>query len=783
MARSPAAGRPGPGPGLWLWLGLGLGLGLAPAAALAQGVGVDERRLAVERELEAPLLTSARDVYVDAEKGTLVAGGDISIEAGRIRILADEVVASFDPDPRRRRARGDGPLREVYAFGDVHVSGLGEIIECSALFYDFEEGRGVVARGEVRARLEVASGTHAPLLLRAERILLEGELTRFVAAGAVVSTCTFEEPHYGLSAGTIRVFRRFAEGEDGAAAEGGPAGDPGAERGPGSVVFTAREPKATSFGVPFFYLPWSLSWDTAWNRYLPSVEFGRRGKFGTFVLTETPIYPGRALDLTLGLDYYSKRGIGVGPDLQYRGETFRGLVDTYYIHDGGEDDNPVTQGKPRNEDRGRVRLLHRESLPFGLRRDAEVSYISDRGFLPEYFEREFKEGKPQETYVHHYGRHENLFAALLAKWRLNDFQSDLEHLPRGRFAVISQPLVEDVLPIGHAFYLTASVEATSVRFRPDDARPDIRSARTLRGDVDLRLDYPFALGPVQVDPFGVARATTYERTLERFASQTRETAGGGAIARTDLWRDFEAASPLLGLDGLRHTATPTVGYVHVFLNTVDPDELFFFDAVDRVDENEFVLLGLRNRLATERGGRLLDVLDLDIEARYFPRPRRNFEVPGESWGLIRPDLRVTPAELFSMSARAQFDPNDDRGVRSLRRADIAATLTPEPGVSLSGGYRFLDDGFSAVTVGVDWRLTEKWGISALGQYDFEQQEFIDQRLRVRRYLHSFVLEVELGVDFGEEEDVRFSVTFLPRELFGRERPFGGDVERGPASFF
>ena len=68
-----------------------------------------------------------------------------------------------------------------------------------------------------------------------------------------------------------------------------------------------------------------------------------------------------------------------------------------------------------DELRYRIRWQHRHELPHKMRIDLELSRISDRGFLREYFEDELREDKEQETIAYFRKQQDNHPASMLLK--------------------------------------------------------------------------------------------------------------------------------------------------------------------------------------------------------------------------------------------------------------------------------------------------------------------------------------------------------------------------------
>src|SRR5205807_1421159 len=86
-------------------------------------------------------------------------------------------------------------------------------------------------------------------------------------------------------------------------------------------------------GVPVFYFPYysrnlGLRANN-WN-FLP----GYRNSFGPFLLTSYTWFLDEEFDGALRLDYRQRRGVGLGPDLNYHlGRWGEGSLRYYYAHD------------------------------------------------------------------------------------------------------------------------------------------------------------------------------------------------------------------------------------------------------------------------------------------------------------------------------------------------------------------------------------------------------------------------------------------------------------------
>ena len=104
--------------------------------------------------------------------------------------------------------------------------------------------------------------------------------------------------------------------------------------------------------MPVFYFPYytrNLGVHANNFNFTP----GYRSLYGPFILGTYTWYWGDDLDGALHLDYRQKRGVGLGPDVNYRfGPWGYGTLKYYYTHD--DDSNVDGLGVPIPEDRQRV---------------------------------------------------------------------------------------------------------------------------------------------------------------------------------------------------------------------------------------------------------------------------------------------------------------------------------------------------------------------------------------------------------------------------------------------
>jgi len=796
-------------------------LGAALAAGAAAQDAPPERAFTLDQSAQEVTLVSRRPAAAPAALGAL--GGAVAAAGGGSTFHEDLLVLTSGPDLDARarvaatRPEGGRVVRQVYdvraeaivaflgvqpadaerpvspralyAEGFVRIvveTGRGSfLLEAERVFLDLVREEALLIDGEVRGYLAAAGRlAGASPVARAERIRVAGpEL--IVADGVSLTGCDHGVPHFALTARRVEL-RRLPEVGEGppprllpglfsrGAAEAGSdalAREAGRDRG---VRLEGIGFELLGVGVPFLPV---LRWNTAWP--LPSVRAGsssRLGNFGSVGLRYgvTTLRGGELGELELDgaslAEYFERRGTGGEQGLSWThradGWGGRGHVRAYGIRDRADADRVGTPVP--NEGRFWLRGLLRERLPGGVQVDAEASRVSDRGFLLEYFRSVAQTEKPQETYVYARWAHPErpLAARLTGRWRLNDFQDQVERLPELRLDWIKAPLAAS--PRWGGLYLDVAARAGHLRRRPDEAAAFAPDYRAGRGDARVDLEYKNALGPLVLVGRGGVRETLYSGGVADDDSIDRFAAEGSWNLSTVLWRRYRTPWTVL-----RHEVVPEVGTVHRFSVTRDPAELPLFDReVELVHPTDHVFLRVRTRVLADAGGRRRKLVDLAVEARYELRDRGRDR--GRRWRGVLYDLRLEVVDWLAVRVRAEHDVNRSE----LVSLDASATLRPAAGVEAVLAYREQRRLARAVSWGVSWRLTPAWTVAFEQQYDLASDEFLFHRGRVERRFHRFALSVDISHDPQQDDtSASFSLSLAP--LFDAAHgPFEADPYRG-----
>ncbi len=665
-----------------------------------------------------------------------------------------------------------GDVEAVYLEGDIVMTSGERMIRASRLYYDLHNDQAVILDAVFRTYLPERG---VPVYIRAERIR---QLSRraYQAERAVVTTSEFYTPHYHVGAARIDVVDKTET----------------ALAGLRTGTYKMRHTTFNIGGVPVLYWPYTQGTLKEGETSIRSVRTGFSGDFGLEIETEwrlfnllgfeTPV----GFDATLRLDYFSKRGPGVGIDMDYQRDNYFGLFKAYYIHDTGEDNlgGKFRDEEPDTQNRGRLTFRHRQYLPDDWQLTLEASYISDKNFLEEYFESEFDKDKEQETLLYLKKQRDNWAFTLLAQWRILDFLTQTEHLPELGFRLIGESL-------GDFATLYSENRAGWVRYRPADRNlhdflrsgpRDDASGVTGRVDSRQEVDLPLTLGPVKLVPFGSIRGSAWDDSPET-GGVGRVFGAGGVRSSMYLWRVYDRESELWDIHGVRHIIKPDVT-AWVSGTNRDSNELYPFDEnVEDIDEIDGVSFGVRQRWQTKRGGsgreRITDVFMLDLEVGFF-NDAQNFEYTNGFTSYSRPENSISRNYLnaafawrindtTSLISESNVDLNDGE----LDVFNLSYVVERTPRLSYLVGHRYINETDSnLLAFGANYRISEKYTFAVREEFDLERGETEEFSLTFIRKFPRWYVGMTFDVD-EVEEDVGVSMSIwpegFPRATIGSRR--------------
>lgn len=489
--------------------------------------------------------------------------------------------------------------------------------------------------------------------------------------------------------------------------------------------------------VPVFYFPYyrkSLREQANHISFTP----GYRSLYGPFLLTSYNWYLNQQLEGVVHLDGRLERGVGFGPDLKWNLPRFgEGMFKSYYANDLDPGEDPFTL-EPIPENRYRVWAGHQMELRTNLTAKGLVRYQSDQFVTRDFFESEYRDNVQPNTFVELNQRWSNFTLDVLAQPRVNDFFETVERLPDIKLTGLRQQI--GVTPL--YYESDSSFGYFRRKFRDGDTNLPYAA---IRADTLHQVVLPHTFfGWLTVTPRAGGRFTHYgESHLAGGATddENRGVFNTGAEASfkvSRLWR--EPKSKLFEIDGLRHIFQPSVNYAYVPRPSVRPNRLPQFDytvpttrllpiefpdfnAIDSIDAQNVLRIGLRNKLQTKRSRVGLDNMlnwALYTDWRLDPNPQQ------DSFSDIYSDADIRPFQWLTLTSEIRYDAEDG----ALREANHIATLAPNDIWAWQVGQRYLESlpgggpesGNNTFFHSLYYRFSENW--AARVSHHFEARDGI-----------------------------------------------------------
>ena len=584
---------------------------------------------------------------------------------------------------------------------------------------------------------------------------LHGELTNrmYSATNGIVTTDDIAEPAVKVRAKYLKII-------------------------PGERV-VARNATLWVGGVPVFYYPYySRNLGPRSNNfgYMP----GYRSSFGPYLLSSYTFFLDEQFDGIAHVDYRVRRGVGLGPDLNYHlGPWGEGTFRYYYLYDQDPGANGGDSTLPNNRQRVDFSYLANPATNLSVR--SRMRYQGDTNVVREFFEREYRQDNQPSTYVDANKYWSNYSLDAYVQPRVNNFLETVERLPDLRLTGYRQQV--GASPI---FYESESSVGYYRRLFPEtNSLPTTPYFAASRADTYHQLLLPETLfGWLNVTPRVGGRLTYYGTatgpgaTTDEVSRGVFNTGAEFSFKASQLWP--AAQSEFFQVDGLRHIIEPSLNYVFVpHPNYVGTNELPQFDyelpslrqlpidfpdynSIDSIDSQNVARLGLHNKLQTKREGKLVNLVDWEVYTDWRLRPNAQQTTFSDLYS----DLTLNPRTWLSLQSQTRYD---------IQHGDLrmsVATLTLRPGKSWSWtlGQVYLRDDFSpsptalgpgenVFTSSFLYRLNENWGLRAAHYFDASTGTLREQDYGIVRDLRGWTAALTFLVRNNPGVPQDFTVAF------------------------
>lgn len=569
---------------------------------------------------------------------------------------------------------------------------------------------------------------------------------------------------------------------------------------------------------------------------------GYSSRLGAFLLSSYtyPLNDAGTIKGSTFVNLYSERGVGGGQNFKWKAketnEFWRGSFQSFYVNDTKlyKNDTEEEERKELLDDNNRYRVHLDHTAALGERDSmiAEMNYLSDPWVLDDFFRRDFRDTPQPENRVSASHRGDHYLASLLVNARLNDFYQNVDRLPEARLSVTPYKLGDT------PFYYESESSASFLR----QVYPDYDTAHedydAFRADSRHMLSYPGRyFGFLGLTPRGGWRGTYYSKTLGPLQSVTnavtltdtngvttttnevgtlQEELGGdlrnvfelGFESSFKAYKVLDPGETAFG-NGLRHVFEPYL--IHTYIPEPDllPENLYQFDAVDRVDQQHTLQLGLRNKLQTRRntvtyvnhsdykqddpmkssfeimdqtqleeaptdGASVVhDLLLVDVGTTYLIYKDEEAEAEDRDFGPVYANARIRPSRAFRLDFKALYDQYDSQ----LTDFNGQMSIAPGDAFALSLDYLYRLDRYDQIAGQLEIMPRAKWSVGTYARYSVEESAVEEYSAFLRHRMDcigwGIGVRVEPAIDDNEEDDYTAWFTLWLLDLPGSEMQLGG----------
>ncbi len=499
---------------------------------------------------------------------------DVVITYGDRRVEADHI--DYDSDTGDLNANGHLKITGGQSNESITAShGSMNLKTQTGRFYDVKGTVGFRPPGQ-----KPVYDNGQPFLFEGRMVVKTGPESYDVYEGSVTS-CQLPRPDWQLFAGRFSI-------------------------APGKA--TARNVVFRVINVPLVYLPYAthpVGGEERQSGFLIPV-FGESSTRGLILGEQIYVVLGRSADMTVGAEYFSKRGWEQSATFRYRGlgnnfalAHYSGLLDRGY----------VTGGQYVNQGGQDVVFSGRYDFGPQTRLVSDMEYLSSYPYR-EAFAENFNQAVSSDILSIGYAVHQA--GGYSMDLRVDRYQGlkrsatptqaeqqvRIFHSPSADFS-----MTEHRLGASGAFWNMGSSISALKRVQPNFATIGL----TERFDIHPEIVYPIKAGGWHFRPSAAIRDTIYTRSREHSATATTPQQSGEAVNRADAEIGVEARAPVLErtftspfvhklfASDVKHTIEPMAAY-HLVRGVDNFRQLLRFDETDVVSNTNEVEYGVTQRL-------------------------------------------------------------------------------------------------------------------------------------------------------------------------------------------
>lgn len=711
-----------------------------------------------------PIDIRADSLEFDSASNLMIGAGHVRLQKGEEILRGDQAIVNLDS-------------YDVLAEGNVQFERGSDVWIGKKLRYNFKAQKGDFG---------VFSAYMEPFYVHAESSKRIGE-NEYLLKDAVLSTCEGEHPRAFFRVKTARII-------------------------PGKHVY-ARNVTLYVGGVPVMYSPyWAQN---IGDPNFISIVPGYNSRMWAFLLTTFNYRLSRHIEAKSHIDLRARRGIAIGQDIlwsssgnakglsteKYAGaledepwtfgmrsmnrwekseeeeeDKWSGDLITYYTYDLWPDEGK-SHDYPIPADRYRLRLSHNQNIDEHDYLMAQANYVSDPYLIEQFFREEYKTDPEPDNYLVLGRRGQYYAASLLFRQRFNDFFTVVDRLPEATLDFTRQQIWDT--PFYYegkhtAGYLSQEWEKNLLTNNANYS--------AFRFDTPNMIYYPTKqFGFLNIIPRAGWDGTVYSAGCVYYTNITTTSyVDTNGVTRTKATTNVFTRSgdaqlrslPKLGLEtsfkafkvwetypgtiinNIRHIAEPYANYSFAPEPNVLSTNLYQFDDVDKLGKENEVKFGMRNKIQTQRFGKLepssrlhtvADLIYADIWTTYRVAPD-----PDQSlFKNISYDIRSTPVDGMELYLDGEFNQYESQ----FQTINTRLALFDDPIWRYEVEHRYLVNGNSLLNNELKLSPVPNWAYSIYVRYDFYDQHMEAYGFTVQKTMDCITAKI----GFEQQTDDDFTV--------------------------
>lgn len=524
------------------------------------------------------------------------------------------------------------------------------------------------------------------------------------------------------------------------------------------IRFRGAALKIGNCGV--FYLPY-FSTPVRQSPFEARISYGRRERLGFFGKHQFLFPAGTHAKYGLDADFYTRRGILVGPVLDVMHPTFQARLRGGFIHDKNFSlsDIHATHG---TKSRNFITLRYNQAIRSNFDLCGEINHMSDAWVWRDFRRREFLRNQFPDNFLEANYIWQNNVASVLVRTDANDDQRTVERLPQLRYERISTRF-----PSIPAYY-SGFCELAHLKLRQDNL-PSI-----LRADAYCGVDFPLKWQNFLIFKPLIGQRTTLYHLMDDGANHLQNRLQIGCDLRMDFFGDWDVSLPKWEQHNISHRVTPILQYRHTWqrkrespvpLDVEIPNSAMpSINLAERLDTDDNLAahvfrLGVENLFQSMKNKTQRHTF---AELSFFEDLQFKNPKDGRHWSDLYTTLSLLPGDFLSMQLSSQIDMvrliiNDLHAYFSLHDAMLWR---------LSLSHNFFRDNSNQYGLHFHYRLNCNNWIGCFWRYDVRAHGLIQQHYKFRRRVNNAWcwnadLTIRSKTFHGDRWQISVGVSLLP----------------------